>query len=211
MIENGTGGKLIAFEGGDFTGKSTQIQLLKEYYEDKGCVVSVTREPGGTELGLALERILKFDNRLDRMTQLMMFLTDQVHHMEQEVRPALREGRIVLCDRYHVSTMVYQLYDIPFFQREWVTMFVNANIIKPDLVLFLSISEQEYNKRRPDESQLDNFEKDKNNSWQRLHDRYINVLLTENTYNLPTGIINADGNEMTVHNSIVETLNRWGM
>jgi hypothetical protein len=102
----------IVLEGPDKVGKSTQVPLLAAALEDKlEKEVVQTREPGGTELGLAIREIV-CTNPQDVVTPALfhLYLADRAQHMVDVVRPALDAGKVVLCDRFDLSTIVYQSF-----------------------------------------------------------------------------------------------------
>ena len=102
-------GSFVAFEGVDGAGKSTQIQRLATVLESQGLEVLVVREPGGTEVGEEVRQILlESETPLRAETQLMLFLASRVQLFEERIAPALERGAVVLSDRYHLSSMVYQ-------------------------------------------------------------------------------------------------------
>lgn len=100
----------ITFEGIEGTGKTTQIARLKEYFEAQGREVLLTREPGGSRVGRELRQmLLHVDNAdLTPITELFLYLADRAQHVAQVIRPQLEAGRVVLCDRFADSTIVYQ-------------------------------------------------------------------------------------------------------
>ncbi|BDQ36069.1 thymidylate kinase [Pseudodesulfovibrio nedwellii] len=102
----------ITFEGIEGTGKSTQITKIKEYYESQGKEVFLTMEPGGSRVGTELRKmLLHVDNKdITPITELFLYLADRAQHIAQVIRPALEEGKVVLCDRFADSTIVYQGY-----------------------------------------------------------------------------------------------------
>jgi dTMP kinase len=102
----------ITFEGGDGTGKSTQIKLLESYLVAQGKSCLVTREPGGTSLGELLRQIvLEAGTRsISSPTELFLYLADRAHHVHEVVAPAIAQGKIVLSDRHSDSTVAYQGY-----------------------------------------------------------------------------------------------------
>ncbi|MDC0336573.1 dTMP kinase [Pseudodesulfovibrio sp.] len=102
----------ITFEGIEGTGKSTQIIRVKEYFESMGKEVFLTLEPGGSRVGQELRKmLLHVDNKdLTPITELFLYLADRAQHIAQIIRPALEDGKIVLCDRFADSTVVYQGY-----------------------------------------------------------------------------------------------------
>lgn len=137
-------GKFITFEGGEGSGKSTQIKLLEEYLRSKGQQIITTREPGGTEVGRELRRILVEGevSKLDAHAEALLFFADRRLHLIKKVWPALEDGKWVLSDRFADSTMAYQFYaynkrlskeDIQALYRFAVGDF------KPDLTLILDI------------------------------------------------------------------------
>jgi dTMP kinase len=102
----------ITFEGGDGTGKSTQIRLLERYLVAQGKTCLTTREPGGTSLGQLLRQILlESGNRpISSSTELFLYLADRAQHVHEVIAPAIRQGKIVLSDRHTDSTVAYQGY-----------------------------------------------------------------------------------------------------
>jgi dTMP kinase len=103
-------GIFIAFEGGEGSGKSTQAKLLKEWFERKGSIVTLTREPGGSKLGSDLRKIL-LDNAtgaISPRSEALLYAADRAHHVYSVIRPALDRGEIVITDRYFDSSIAYQ-------------------------------------------------------------------------------------------------------
>ncbi|MDP1711645.1 MAG: dTMP kinase, partial [Candidatus Nanopelagicaceae bacterium] len=105
-----TKGVFIAFEGGEGSGKSTQVKLLKKWLEGQGHDVLLTREPGGTELGKALREILLSHETGDisPRAEALLYAADRAHHVYSVIRPALEAGQIVITDRYFDSSIAYQ-------------------------------------------------------------------------------------------------------
>jgi dTMP kinase len=105
-------GCLIAFEGGEGTGKSTQLQLAAAALRDRGITVVETREPGGTALGTEVRRLLMHrpDTPPTPLAELLLYLADRAQHMAEVIVPALATGQTVLTDRFSASTIAYQGY-----------------------------------------------------------------------------------------------------
>ena len=105
-----TKGLFIAFEGGEGSGKSTQTKLLKEWFEKQNKKVILTREPGGTELGSNLRKILLANDTGDisPRAEALMYAADRAHHVYSKIRPALDRGEVVITDRYFDSSIAYQ-------------------------------------------------------------------------------------------------------
>ena len=105
-----TKGIFIAFEGGEGSGKSTQSKLLKEWLEEEGEEVLLSREPGGTEMGKDLRRILldHSTGEISPRAEALLYAADRAHHVYSKIRPALERGEVVITDRYFDSSIAYQ-------------------------------------------------------------------------------------------------------
>ena len=102
-------GVFITFEGGDGSGKSTQIQSVRDWFESRGREVIVTREPGGTELGTEIRRLVQNGPEdVDARTEALLYAADRAYHVATVIRPALERGAVVLGDRYIDSSLAYQ-------------------------------------------------------------------------------------------------------
>ena len=107
---NGNGGRFITFEGGEGSGKSTQVRRLVDRLRVQGLEVVETREPGGSPGAEALRQVLLSGaaKALGAETEAMLFAAARADHVENLIRPALERGAWVVCDRFHDSTRVYQ-------------------------------------------------------------------------------------------------------
>ena len=104
-------GLFITFEGADGCGKSTQMKLLKEYLLEKGYEIVETREPGGKGLGERIREILlNYDGEVSNRCESFLFLADRAQNIDVIVKPAIQQGKIVLCDRHTDSSVAYQGY-----------------------------------------------------------------------------------------------------
>ena len=102
-------GVFITFEGGDGSGKSTQIQSVRDWFESRGREVVVTREPGGTELGTEIRRLVQNGPEdVDARTEALLYAADRAYHVATVIGPALERGAVVLGDRYIDSSLAYQ-------------------------------------------------------------------------------------------------------
>ena len=134
---------LITFEGGEGSGKSTQVSLLVERLRSLGRSVTTTREPGGTPIGEELRNTLKHskDNAaMQAETELLLMNASRAQLVREVIRPALARGDIVLCDRYYDSTTAYQGYG-----RQLDLAMVKAVVdiaigdTRPDLTIFFRV------------------------------------------------------------------------
>ncbi len=104
-------GLFITFEGIDGCGKTTQIELLDKYLKEKNFKTTLTREPGGSDIGKKLREILlHYDKPVDNTCEMLLYLADRAQHVEYVILKNKNEGKIVLCDRYVDSTVAYQGY-----------------------------------------------------------------------------------------------------
>ena len=131
----------ITFEGADGCGKTTQIELLDKYLQEKGFKTLVTREPGAKGLGEKLREILlNYDGEVSPNCESFLFLADRAQHVDCVIKPALKKGIIVLCDRHTDSTVAYQGYgrqlDIEQIKK---LNEIAVNGLKPDLTIVFDI------------------------------------------------------------------------
>ena len=105
-------GLFITFEGADGCGKSTQLRWLNEYLKEKGYEVVCTREPGGCPLAESVREMLlsRANTGMTARCEALLFAAARAEHIDKTIRPALRAGKIVLCDRFFDSSMAYQAY-----------------------------------------------------------------------------------------------------
>ena len=137
-------GKFITFEGGEGTGKSTQIKLLEEYLKQKGYDVVLTKEPGGTEVGQEIRKLLVCGDKdkFDATAEALLYFADRHIHLSKKVWPAMADGAIVLSDRFADSTMAYQYYGYnKRVEKEVLNELYRIAVgdFKPDLTLILDI------------------------------------------------------------------------
>ncbi|HEU4400716.1 MAG TPA: dTMP kinase, partial [Candidatus Polarisedimenticolia bacterium] len=104
--------RFITFEGIEGSGKTTQIQMLSNHFEERGIDHLLTREPGGTRLGDQIRRLVlnPANNDMTPTCEMLLYSAARAQHIEQVIRPALADGRVVLCDRFQDATMAYQGY-----------------------------------------------------------------------------------------------------
>lgn len=134
-------GLFITFEGGDGTGKSTQVRLLTEWLAEQGRAVVSTREPGGTEVGTALRDIvLHHRGEVDPRAEALLYAADRAQHIGTLVRPALERGDVVVQDRYIDSSVAYQgagrVLDAAEIKR--ISLWATGDLI-PDLTVLLDL------------------------------------------------------------------------
>jgi dTMP kinase len=109
FAEESLAGTFITFEGIDGSGKSTQLRLLANFLKANGCDALLTREPGGTSVGIRLRSaLLDVQEELDPLTELLVFAADRAQHVRTVLRPAIEAGEVIFSDRYADATVAYQ-------------------------------------------------------------------------------------------------------
>ena len=144
-----TQGLFITFEGPDGCGKTTQMNLLAQYFEKKGKKVVLTREPGGKGLGEKVREILlNYNGEVSDRCESFLFLADRAQSIDIIVKPAVKQGEIVLCDRHIDSTVAYQGYGRGLDINE-INMLNNLATggKKPDLTLVFDVDVETSMKR----------------------------------------------------------------
>jgi dTMP kinase len=173
-------GLFITFEGGEGCGKSTQSRLLLKKLEQQNVPVVLTHEPGGTALGNELRKTLKRkrDSSISPQAELFLLAASRAQLVTELIRPALEEGKVVLCDRFTHSTMVYQGYGrgLDFTAINMVNNMATGNL-NPDLIIFLDISPEQGLARK--RSLKDRFELENLSFHRRVREGYLKMAAAE--------------------------------
>ena len=148
-------------EGPDGSGKTTQIEMLKTYLESKGYDIVITREPGGTVISEAIRAIIlnKDYQEMSHMTELLLYASARAQLVNQVIKPALAEGKAVICDRFVESSAVYQgigrglgvstVYEVNNYA---------LGDVKPKLTIFMDLDADEGIRRKENQTELDRME-----------------------------------------------------
>lgn len=179
-------GTFITFEGIDGSGKSTQLRLLGNFLRAQGCDALLTREPGGTTLGLRLRAaLLDAMEEVDPLTELLVFAADRAQHVRRMLRPALEAGKVVISDRYADATVAYQGAGRGF-SPELISQIVQLATegLKPDLTLLFDVSIEESTNRTTRRSNNKTFTRDRldiehADFHARVRDAYLQIALAE--------------------------------
>jgi dTMP kinase len=207
-------GKFITFEGLDGCGKSTQLVRLAEKLGQQGLAVVVTREPGGTETGEKIRRLL-LDTRtsgLAPLAELALMFASRAQHMQEVISPGLDAGQIVLCDRFTDSSEAYQgggrkLGSGPVLELHRVL----SNDLKPDLTILMdsdvgaSVERARRRNRGRDASENDEgrFEKENRAFFTRVRNAYLEIAKREPERVV---VIDARGTPARTHAKILQTV-----
>jgi dTMP kinase len=156
-------GAFISFDGVEGGGKSTQAARLADGLRREGHDVVLTREPGGTELGRALRRMLLEDDfaGLTAETELLLYLADRAEHVRRSIQPALDRGAIVIADRFSDSTIAYQSFGrgLPLEMVRRLDAFARGGVM-PSLTFFLDLPPEEGLKRARELGPADRLERE---------------------------------------------------
>ena len=172
----------ITFEGIDGSGKSTQIQLLKQWLESFQKTVTVLREPGGNNVSEQIRQLLlDSKEQIEPRCELLLFTAARAQLVSKVIRPALLEGHIVICDRYIDSSVAYQGYGrgLPIKDIEHINDFATAGLI-PDITFIFDISVDDAAKRagfRSSDTQTkpDRMEQSGDAFFERTKQGYLNI------------------------------------
>ena len=201
----------ITFEGIEGCGKTTQIGLLTSFLKRLQRPFLLTREPGGTGVGDQIRRILLSSENvgIEPMAELYLYAAARVQHLRQVISPALREGKLVICDRFADATLAYQGYgrgmDLAWIEEIHARTMAN---VKPDLTFLLDLPVEEGLRRalkRMENHSVkeDRFEKEALDFHRRVREGYLALARNE-----PRRIVVLDGmkEEETLHREILTYL-----
>ena len=177
----GTGGLFITLEGGDGSGKSTQSARLTGWLTDAGRTVVVTREPGGTSLGLELRDIvLHRRGEIAPRSEALLYAADRAHHVATVVRPALERGEIVVQDRYIDSSVAYQGAGrvLDGAEVRGISLWATEGLL-PDLTILLDLPEADGRDRMAERTKYDRLEAEKGDFHARVREGYLALAAAE--------------------------------
>lgn len=171
----------ITFEGGEGSGKTTQIHLLDERLRQLGYAVLTTREPGGTPFGEKLRALLlDVNSPVEPHAELLLYAADRAQHVATLIRPALAAGKIVISDRYADSALAYQGYGrgLDLAALRHIMAFATDGL-QPDLTFFLDLDPQQGLARRAQTGKVDRFEAQALDFHQRVREGYLALIAAE--------------------------------
>ncbi|MBX7255285.1 MAG: dTMP kinase [Candidatus Hydrogenedentes bacterium] len=184
-------GCFITFEGVEGCGKSTQLALLKDYLESRGCSVDVTREPGGTPIAEAIRGVLldPVHREMTSVTELLLYAAARAQHVAERIRPALDAGKVVLCDRFADSTTAYQGAGRALSPETIAALHrIATGGVWPDLTIVLDIDPEEGLKRAMARRGLDRIENESIEFHRRVREGFLALSRSE-----PERVVPIDG------------------
>ena len=166
----------ITFEGIEGSGKSTQIQLLKEFFEKKAQKTFFTKEPGSSEVGKKIRSILlNKENKISPQTEIFLIFADRVQHVQEIIKPNLNEGKIVISDRYYDSSIAYQGQREGVDKTEIYELINMLDLPTPDITFLLDLPVDIGLKRAKNRASLDRFESEEISFHEGVRQNYLDL------------------------------------
>lgn len=195
-------GLFITFEGVEGCGKSTQAMLLAAALRETGREVLLTREPGGPAISEAIRKILLDPEYYEMLpeTEMLLYMASRSQHTGQWILPALKEGKIVISDRYYDSTIAYQgaARELDFDVIDKITTFATFNT-DPDMTFLIDVP-VEVGIRRIQSRKLDRLELEAIDFHQKVRDQYLFIA---SKYAFRYNVISGEDLIDTIHNKIL--------
>lgn len=178
-------GKLIVFEGPDGSGKTTILKKVNQKLSKQGYKLMLVREPGGTEISEKIrEIIIDNDNvNMSAKTESLLFAASRAQLIDEKIRPGLENGKIILCDRFVLSSLTYQGVGrgLGIEEVKAINDFATDNI-RPDLTIFFNIDYKTALVRKRENFSADRLENEDFNFHKKIFDAYLDIAQKYNRY-----------------------------
>ena len=204
-------GKFITFEGCEGVGKSSQLNLLIKYLEEKGVSFCFTREPGGTKISEDIRNII-LDGKNSAMTdecEALLYASARVQLLKEKIAPMLDSGKLVICDRYIDSSLAYQgnARGLGYDFIKQINSFAIKNFM-PDYTVFLCLEPKEAFKRKGGVDKNDRVELSGENFHQKVYEGYLHLA---KEYADRFFVIDASSSKEQTHEKIISALKEKGI
>lgn len=200
---------LITFEGLDFCGKSTQVQLLENYFKKQSKKIIVIREPGGTQISEKIREILLDRNHSEMKdeTEALLFAASRAQLVREVILPALKENYFVISDRFHDSSIAYQSFgrELNFDFVVQLQKFAIGEAI-PSITFFIDIQAEEVARRmsKVKHIELDRIETSKLDFYERVRKGYLYLAENEKRIKLIDGTLSIE----EIHGQIISEIEK---
>ena len=199
--------QFISFEGIEGCGKSTQAKKLYEYFLSKQIDCLLTREPGGSLAGEKIRGIL-FDEEIDKLSaksELLLNFASRIEHVEKVIKPALKSGKVVICDRFVDSTFAYQgsAMGIAFEEIEKIQKIAIGEFM-PDITFLINVSVDEAFARISARGNNNRYEKLGNEFHQKVYEGFFELAKKNSRIN----IVDGTQNQQQVFQKILNIINQ---
>lgn len=172
-------GTFITLEGPDGSGKSTIMELITDYFNNKNIDFITTREPGGTEIGEKIRNIVldKNNKNMAAETEALLYAASRGQHVDEKILPALKAGKVVLCERFVLSSLAYQGVgrNLGIERVKMINDFAIKGIV-PDLTLFFHVDPVATLDRKTEEKGGDRLEREGSQFHQEVYEGYMKLL-----------------------------------
>lgn len=200
---------LIVFEGLDGSGKTTLMQRLSTLLSKKNVAHILTREPGGTPLGDEIRNMLlrKDGDTPSPRCELLLYEAVRAHHVDQKIKPALKDKKWVLCDRFTASSIAFQAGGRKIKQQDvqWLNTFATDKL-KVDLFVLLDLSVEECEKRIMNRGEKDRMESEKSDFYKKIRQSYLKQARSQPKNWL---VLDATKEPEMLFNELVLRLKKW--
>lgn len=196
-------GKFIVFEGGEGSGKTTQIKLLEKKLQEHGFISVITKEPGGGgPIAEKIREILKNPENiaLTPEAELFLFLAARAQHVKGFLLPRLQRGEVILCDRYYGSTLAYQHFGRGLFnlnEIKKINKFATGGL-EPDITILLDVEPKCGLARKGDDAKCDRFDSETLDFHEKVRKGYLTISKLKPDW----AVINANAKADAVHKAI---------
>ena len=200
-------GRLITLEGPDGSGKTTQIELLEKHLKELGYEVVRTREPGGTEISEKIrEIILDNDNsNMSYMCEALLYAASRAQLVSEVIKPALKLGKMVICDRFVYSSMVYQGIGRGLgMERIKEINEVALDGLEADLIFMITIPYEEGLRRKKTQGTLDRLENSGNEFHKKVFQGYLDICKKYDKIE----VINGNRSVDEIHEDIIKAIKK---
>ncbi|MCQ4923938.1 dTMP kinase [Tissierella carlieri] len=172
-------GLFIALEGPDGSGKSTIIKLIGNYLKDRGIEFVMTREPGGTLIGEEIRHIVldEKNTAISNETEALLYAAARGQHVHEKILPSLEEGKLVLCERFVLSSLAYQGVgrELGIEKVKYINDFATRGVY-PDLILFFYVDPEVTLERKTGNQGGDRLEQEGNDFHRTVYEGYMELL-----------------------------------
>ena len=167
----------ISIEGPDGAGKSTQINNIKAFLEERGMEYILTREPGGTMISEKIRNIIldKENQGMNYVTEALLYAASRAQHVSQVIKPALEEGKVVICDRFIDSSFAYQGYARGLGDTVWDINKAGVDGCMPDITFVFKLDPKVGLSRVKGRGEEDRLELEKMEFHKRVYEGYLNL------------------------------------
>ncbi|MDD5017701.1 MAG: dTMP kinase [Eubacteriales bacterium] len=197
-------GLFIVFEGADGCGKSTQLRFLSEYLESLGVDVVLTREPGGSPVAEKIREILldKDNSEMTALTEALLYAAARAEHVRQVIKPAVDAGKVVLCDRFVLSSIAYQGYGRQLdIDTVWQINKIAIAGYMPDVTVFINVPPERAFERMNENKEHDRLEREHISFHRRVFDGFVALSKEKDVLS-----VDAQGTKYETHEVIKQKL-----